>query len=236
MLSDIKILVLSCDKNADLFEPFHHCIEKYWPDHPEIIYLTETIQNPYYKTICKNYPIEQWSLRVRDAAMEIPTKFILETQDDVFIRQYVDNSEIELLAKYITGNVCSINLEGYYTNTDTILDKFVSKHEISKTKYKTSIMYMLYDRQKMIKVFNVSMDPWSFEKATPPIEYDYLISNKRIIYSGRENYYTGVWQGKWSQEAKFFLEKEGLQIDFDKRGVLGEKYFNRIVSNTHLMI
>ena len=43
------ILVCSCDKDGDLFEPFHHCIEKYYPEHPEIIYATETIKNPYYK-------------------------------------------------------------------------------------------------------------------------------------------------------------------------------------------
>ena len=37
------ILVASCDKNGDIFEAFHHCIEKYWKNHPEIIYATETL-------------------------------------------------------------------------------------------------------------------------------------------------------------------------------------------------
>lgn len=50
----MKILVISCDKYGDTFEPFHHCMEKYWPDHPEIFYSTETVKNPYYETICKN--------------------------------------------------------------------------------------------------------------------------------------------------------------------------------------
>ena len=62
----MKVLVLSSDKNEDTFEPFHHCIEKYWKDHPEIIYSMETKQNPYYKTICKNYPIELWTKRIRE--------------------------------------------------------------------------------------------------------------------------------------------------------------------------
>jgi hypothetical protein len=53
----MKILVLSCDKNDDTFEAFHHCMEKYYPEHPEIIYATETIINPYYKTITKKYPL-----------------------------------------------------------------------------------------------------------------------------------------------------------------------------------
>ena len=39
----MKILVCSCDKNNDLWELFYHCMEKYWPDHPEVIYSTETV-------------------------------------------------------------------------------------------------------------------------------------------------------------------------------------------------
>ena len=44
-----KIIVISCDKNEDLFKPFYHCIEKYWPNHPEIVYSTESVVNPFYK-------------------------------------------------------------------------------------------------------------------------------------------------------------------------------------------
>lgn len=55
----MKILVCSCDKNVDLFLPFHHCMEKYWPTHPEIIYSTESVDNPYYRTVRKNYPLTQ---------------------------------------------------------------------------------------------------------------------------------------------------------------------------------
>ena len=49
----MKILVLSCDKNIDTFDAFSHCMEKYYKNHPEVIYTTETVKNPYYKTICK---------------------------------------------------------------------------------------------------------------------------------------------------------------------------------------
>ena len=47
----MKILVISCDKYEDTFTPFHYCMEKYWPEHPEIFYSTESVINPYYKTI-----------------------------------------------------------------------------------------------------------------------------------------------------------------------------------------
>ena len=81
------MLILSCDKSKDLFEPFYKCVEKYYPNHPEIIYLTETIKNPYYKTICKDYPLELWTKRVREALKEINDDKILLMMDDNFIRQ-----------------------------------------------------------------------------------------------------------------------------------------------------
>ena len=62
----MKILVCSCDKDEDIFYAFHHCMEKYYPEHPEIIYATETIKNPYYKTISINYPLELWTKRIRE--------------------------------------------------------------------------------------------------------------------------------------------------------------------------
>ena len=63
------ILVCSCDKNEDLWYPFCRCIEKYYPSHPKIIYSTETKQHPYYKTISKNYPLEQWTRRIRETLL-----------------------------------------------------------------------------------------------------------------------------------------------------------------------
>lgn len=73
----MKIFVAACDKNSDLFEPFHICMERYWPTHPEILYSTETITNPYYKTICKNYPLSQWTKRVRESLWEIDDQVVL---------------------------------------------------------------------------------------------------------------------------------------------------------------
>ena len=73
----MTILVCSCDKDYDLFEPFHHCIEKYWKDHPEIIYATEKIKNPYYKTISIDEPLEKWTKRIRKTLNLIDDKEIL---------------------------------------------------------------------------------------------------------------------------------------------------------------
>ena len=105
------IVVMSCDKNKDLWEPFYLCMEKYWKIHPRIIYSTETVTNPYYETICRNYPIDKWTKRVYDTIKDIPTKHILLMVDDIFLRDYVNDKLIFALKDYVVGNVASLNFE-----------------------------------------------------------------------------------------------------------------------------
>ena len=157
----MKILVCSCDKDEDLFEPFHHCIEKYWPDHPEVIYLTNTVDNTYYPTIKKNYPLSQWTRGVREAVQEIDASYILLMVDDVFFTGITNSDEVLALEKNIPIDVASINLQvmseqrresGKYLGNNLWLMPEGST-------YQTSVMCSLWGRKKLLDVFNVDKDP-----------------------------------------------------------------------------
>ena len=67
----MKILVASCDNHADTLLPFHECLERFYPTHPPVVYSTETVTNPYYPTISKNYPIQQWTRRIRETLEDL---------------------------------------------------------------------------------------------------------------------------------------------------------------------
>ena len=82
----MKIVVLSCDKNKDLFEPFFYCMEKYWPQHPQIVYSTETIINPFYVTINFNYDLEHWTDRIRKTLKRLKDDYVLLMVDDIFYK------------------------------------------------------------------------------------------------------------------------------------------------------
>lgn len=116
------ILVLSCDKNEDIFYAFHHCIEKYWKNHPKIIYATESVINPYYETICHNEPLNKWTKRIRETLEEINDNQILLMIDDCFIRQDVDVDRIEYLSKQLKDNIAVINFEKSYDVNDEETD------------------------------------------------------------------------------------------------------------------
>ena len=215
------ILVCSCDKDEDLFEPFHHCIEKYWKNHPEIVYATETITNPYYKTISKNYPLKMWTKRIRETLKEIPDEEILLMIDDIFIRKPVDIERIEYARSNLKGNIACFNFEKVFNNEnqETNLKGFKMRNKGSE--YELSLMCGLWDKEKLINVLEKDSDPWSVEYEQNTKGYDYMInSGDYIIDWGYKSFQpVGLVKGKWARECKEFFDKEGIVIDYDKKGM-----------------
>ena len=216
----MKILVLSCDKNKDTFEAFHHCMEKYWKDHPEVIYSTETIKNPYYKTICKDYPLEIWTRRIRETLEEIPDNDILIMIDDCFIRNKVDVKRIDYARKHLKNNIAMFNFEKSFDTDDieTTLKGFKKRRHNSP--YEVSIMCGLWDKEKLLKVIEEDSNPWEVEGKQNNCNYDYYInSGDYIIDWGYKTFiFTGICKGKWCRNVVPFFEKEGIIVNYEERG------------------
>ena len=214
------ILVASCDKNTDIFEAFHHCIEKYWSDHPEIIYKTETVQNPYYKTLCADYPLDKWTRGMREVLEKIDDDKILLMIDDIFIHAPVDTERLNYAVEHLTGNIANMNFELSFDPYDepTEIEGFSKRREGSP--YQVSIMCGLWQKDKLIKVLSVDQDPWSVEKDQKTYGYDYLINDGDFIIDwGYHNtfYPVGLVRGEWTREAIHFLKSEGLEVNTKRK-------------------
>ena len=216
----MTILIMSCDKNKDLFLPFHHCISKYWKDHPRIVYSLETTTNPYYETINKNYGLDKWTKRVYETIQEIDDDYILLTIDDLFIRENVDTQRLLGLCEYLKDNVASINLEFTFDKQDTPLNSELLTRNRNGM-YKLSCMCQIWQRKALLDLCNCDKNPWQFEKDNQAKDYDFLISkNGDYLNWGKrkDNWRWGIIKGKWSYECKEFFDKEGVLIDYEKRG------------------
>lgn len=215
----MKIIVCSCDKNSDLFEPFHHCMEKYYLEHPEIVYSTETVFNPYYKTICHDYPLNQWTKRIRETVQEMRDEHVLFMMDDIFIRKPVDLVRLKYAEECLSNNVAMVNLElEWDDNIDVRLDRIKLRRHGAP--YELSLMCGLWNADALMDILSEDNDPWSVEIQQKTKGYNYLINaGDYIIDWGYKTYqYCGVMKGKWCREVVPFFEKEGIKIDYSKRG------------------
>lgn len=216
----MKILVLSCDKNEDLWFPFHHCIEKYWEEHPEIIYATESKINPYYKTICHNEPLERWTKRIRKTLKDISDDKILIIMDDYFIRQKVDIKRIKYVNKHLKNNIACFYFEKSFDNNDENTPYKDFKKRQHGSNYEVSINCGLWQKDKLINVLERDTNPWDIELNQNNKGYDYYInSGDYIIDWGYVTYiWTGICRGKWCRNVVPFFEKEGIKINYERRG------------------
>lgn len=216
----MKVLVLSCDKDEDIFEAFHHCIEKYWVNHPEIIYATETKQNPYYKTICSDYPLEKWTKRIRETLEKIDDDQVLVMMDDCFVRNPVDTIRIKYLSQELKGNIATFCFEKSWDKNDEKTSIIGMKKRKPGSPYEVCINCGLWQKDKLIDVLSRDSDPWDVEINQDNRGYDYYInSGDYIIDWGYITWKpTGLFKGKWCKNVIPFFEKEGIEIDYGKRG------------------
>lgn len=216
----MKILVLGCDKNTDLFEPFYRCMEKYWPNHPEIIYATETVKNPYYKTICKNYPLDLWSKRIRETLKEIKDDKIMLMIDDCFVREPVDLERIKYVEKNLKGNIAMFNFEKSFDPNDISCDYKNFKKRNPRGIAICSIMCGMWQREKLIDILNVTCQPWEIERLNIAHDFEYYINSDEYIINFGYTYPNpfSVCKGKWVKEIIPFFEKEGIKMDYSTRG------------------
>ena len=216
----MKILVCSCDKNKDTFEGFHHCMEKYWKGHPKIIYKTETIDNPYYKTIKVDVALSKWTKGIRETLKQIDDNQILLMIDDLFIHKPVDIKRIKYASEHLTGNIAMFNFEKSFDKNDEETDLIGFKKRQHGSPYELSLMCGLWDKEKLIDILENDSDPWSVEYNQNTKEYDYYInSGDYIIDWGYETWKPkGLFKGKWTRNIIPFFEKEGIKVDYEKRG------------------
>lgn len=216
----MKIVVMSCDKNKDIFDAFHYCIEKYWKNHPEIIYITETIKNPYYKTICKNYPIDLWTKKMREAIKEVNDNKILLINDDLFIRDYVDEERIKYVEDNLKGNIALFNFEKSFDNCDIPSQYKEFKIRNPKGIAITSLMCGMWQKDKLMTVLNITCQPWEVERLNIAHDFEYYINSGNFIIDFGYTFpgYFSLHRGKWAKEIIPFFEKEGIEIDYSKRG------------------
>jgi len=229
----MKILVISCDKYNDLFGPFHYCMEKYWPNHPEIIYVTESVKNPYYRTECLK---AEWTVRVKNAAEKIDDDFILMMCDDVFIREPVNEKRIyyilDSLKEVKDFTNCSF-ISGVKPRPDLEIKPVEGLEDIGykpRDNYFNTVNCTLWKKDKLLKCLDgppINVDKFEWDKTRFHGKYFTSMNQNWPIHWGRENNkgHVAITRGKWAQECVDFFNKENYKIDFTKRGITRGDYW-----------
>ncbi len=218
----MKLIVLSCSKNEELFVPLSHCLEKYYPNHPDVVYFTDGIMNPYYETIAVNNNLNTWTVGFREFLRHVNDDKLLLMIDDCFIRNPVDDKRIRK-AKLILDlepNLACLNFEKHWDKDDelTIYHDWLKRKHGSR--FEVSLMCGLWDKWKLLSIVDRDCSPWEIEENQDGKGFDYYINAEDYIIDWGYRTFTpsNIVKGKWTRECKEFLDKEGIIVDYSKKG------------------
>lgn len=218
----MKIVILSCDNYEQYWEPFFICLNKYYPNHPDCYLVTETKTCKYCNTININTSI--WTDRFREALKQIPDDQVLVMLEDFFIRQLVNEQEIENAINIMKkdNNIAVCNFELQYR--DGIKTNY-SNYDMQKNNqmYLNSCQPSLWNKEILIKRLSKSQTAWEWEMSVINSVYKHLINNtgKYIIDIGYRHQSLetgwGVTRGKLSQECIDFFKKENIKLNNENK-------------------
>ncbi|MBS1650682.1 MAG: hypothetical protein JSU07_01610 [Bacteroidetes bacterium] len=234
MNNNTAILILSCDKYADVWQTFFLFFQKYWSDCPFPVYLgTNSIKFEGVKQIFSN-KISTWSEELEIILKQIPEKYVIIILEDYFIYKPVDTN---FLVEIITTMK---NIDAAYTKLGAFPAKYneLWPHQLLKenqklgfiekgAKYRVCLQTAIWNKNVLLSLLNPDENPWQFEMEASkrsnnfPNPFLCVLATPNIKYvHGPITYYcTALSAGKWMRGAVKLCEKEGISINVDKRPI-----------------
>ena len=116
-------------------------------------------------------------------------------------------------------DTATFNFELKYRNCESVM--FDWAKQFNNQVYLNSCQPSIHDRLKLIERLDKDQTAWEWELTQLDSPYKFYINTKTPIIDigyniNREPW--GIVQGKWSGETKELFDKEGIDIDYEKRG------------------
>lgn len=216
-MNNLAIVIFSADINDDLWDIDNILLKRYWHFRPRTYLLTETKKYKKFKTINFNYPIEQWTKRIRESLKQIKENYIIFMCDDVFIQSKVNKKLLKEIFTFMKNNqsIANINFELSFDRNNIDCENEYLKYRRNGSITKVSLLCGLWDKEKLISLLDKDCSPWDIEKSQNDKGYKYYqLKNQKIISWLNDGPFLcgGIYQGKWHHNTLDFLKKEKINI------------------------
>lgn len=238
------ILVNSCDKYSDVWDPFFTLLNKYWPDCPfDIVINTESLSynksfpNLNIKTFHLFSPGEKvdYGERMKAHCAKISTEYIITLLDDFFVRSPVDTAQIIRILDYMDLDkkiACCCLVHHYdihnvrYQVGRPRLDGYSLRPRYCD--FNHDMQASIWRREAFISTWKNWESPWEWESMSNIRSFDDgfkyydkdFETNFPIDYIDyNKGEWSGIQKGKWVYGTVVDLfKKNGIEVDYSIRG------------------
>lgn len=226
--TNLSLVVSSFDKYSVCWAPFCHGLNKYWPEHPELYFITNYLEAPC-GTSLKLGEDQGWAKNLLKALELIPTDYVLYTQEDYWVQRPVDNQNVVDYLDYLeTGLADYIRLYPA-PGPDMPLTTDERLGIIAKdANYRASLQMALWRKGALQSLVKADETPWQFEvkgsqRSKGWVDRFWCVTKRQ---HGLDYVFTAIINGYWSKAAQAYAEREGIPVDFN--ALIKKTTFNRV--------
>lgn len=217
----LGILVISCDKYADLWPIFFELMKRKWRDCQYKSYIGTNHMKCYennVETILVGEDVS-WADNVKKMLDRVEEEYVLIFLEDFFIDRLVDSNLVDKMLRHaIVNDLDCLRLEPSPAPARLYNRKLKVGHLRPQAPYYVSTQPAIWKKDTLREILYSGYSAWDFEQKGS-IE----AAGKGYKFVGTKDYVihhkNGVERGRFYHSTVKFLSAEGIKIDFSKRGV-----------------
>ena len=239
--STLSILVVSCDRYADIWPHFFRLFYKYWTDCPNQLFLGSNYVNyddPKITPLLIGKDTT-WADSTKQMVERLPSEYFLLFLEDFFIRRSVNTEnfvECFYALKKLKGGYLRLRP---FPKPDSHLSAYPNIGLIDEgAPYRLALQAAIWRKDVFLELVQPGESAWDMElkgsRRSDRSPVGFYCTWEPIIH-----YQSGITMGKWSPQGVKICEEENLPIDFPKRPKMTQdeirklniyKYINKIIN------
>jgi hypothetical protein len=230
-MNDLGVIVLSCDKYSDLWNPYFELFFRAWPDCPFKLYLAANRRRFPHDTVVTLQSGEDtdWSSSIRRSVEQIPEKCVLFLYDDAFLTRRVPTDRVAAHFDWFLRHGANYLRMRPLPRPDAKVEKDVGLIRPGSP-YRTSLFGSIWRKQLIVDLLEDGESAWAFElQGTTRADAH---GGFYATYSHVFSYLHGVEKGKWFPWSVRSLRKRGIRPDLDARPTMSlsesARYLSRL--------
>lgn len=240
-MNEYSILVNTCDKFEDCWNPFFKLWSIYWPDCRGQIFLNTEYKDYRFESlkitplkVCKSHNIPHnkratWSQCLKWALESIDSDIVLYMQEDYFLKDFVKEDIVNKYVQLMIDNkdIDCIHLTDQAVKPETTPSEFDKLFPVKlNQRYRISCQAALWKRDVLLSYLRSYENAWQFEeygsKRGKILKHNFYVVDKNWIKLNEFEIipyiFTGIVQGRWLPEVVPLFEKHQILIDYSTRG------------------
>lgn len=218
---DVAVVVLSCDKYCDLWNPFFDLYFRTWSDVDLRVYLcaNRKVFDDARVTTALSGEDSDWSTSIKASLEQISHDYVMLVFDDVFFDQPIDHGALARLLNFVRDRQPSYLRFRPAPKPDERLDAHFGRiHE--DTIYRTSL-FGLWKRSVLLDLLRPGESAWEFEYQSP--ERARALPDFFGVYDTYFSYIHAIEKGLWIPEAYQRMLALGVKPDLSQRRLMTQE-------------